>query len=287
MQNTLIEALSSAIIKIATPFARILLKNGVSYGLFSEITKHAFVKAATANQLAEKRKATVTSIASLTGLTRKDVKRILETPLSSVHADLDRYNRAVKVISGWINNSDYLDQMDAPLILNFNGDEPSFSSLVKAFSGDMTPRAMLHVLQEAKCVEVLKDASDERITLVKHAYIPELNSEESIKILGADTAELITTIEHNLNSQHSPDDHELDSASVTGMKWYQRKVSNHSLDKKYLDDFKQLSSTQAQALLEKLDAWLTAHETEKPEAQQSVSLGIFYNEKDSTEKEPK
>ena len=283
----MIETLSNSIVKIATPIARILLKNGVSYGLFSEITKHAFVRAATDNQLAEKRKATVTSIASLTGLTRKDVKRILETPLSSVHADLDKYNRAVKVISGWINKTDYLDQMKVPLVLTFSGIEPSFSSLVKAFSGDMTPRAMLNVLLEAKCVEVSKETGDEHITLIKHAYIPELNSQESIKILGNDTAELVTTIEHNLNSQNSLGDQPSESELVAGAKWYQRKVSTHNLDTKYLEDFKKLSSTQAQAVLENLDAWLAEHETEKPEAQHTVSLGIFYNEKSTTEKEIK
>lgn len=267
MKLSMKEVLCRAIVKIATPLASILLRNGISYGLFSEMTKRAFVDAAADLQVADNKRVTVTNSAVMTGLTRKEVKRINEEPADSLHQVDDKYNRAVRVISGWINSEAYCDRSGAPLSIPFNGDSVSFSALVKQFSGDMGSRAMLAILKDAGCVLVTDEAEDEQVTLIKHAYVPQQSDETSINILGTDTAELISTIEHNLGVQSNED------------KWYQRKVSNHQLDRKHLEEFKALAFSRSQRLLEDLDQWLTGHETDEPDDQHYVSLGIFYHEK--------
>jgi hypothetical protein len=261
--------LCRAIIRITTPLASILLRNGVSFGLYSEMAKRAFIEAAEGIQKSENKRVTGTNSAVLTGLTRKDVKRISETPLSSIDQHSDKYNRAVKVISGWINDSRYYDLSGTPASLSFNGDGYNFSTLVKEYSGDMGARAMLNVLEEAKCIAVTFESGIETVTLIKHAYVPQKAPETAINILGTDVGELVQTIEHNLRCDSSED------------KWFQRKVSTYQLDQQHVARFKRIAFSKSQTLLEDLDQWLTEHEAPDEAESQYVSLGIFYSQADS------
>ena len=55
-------------------------------------------------------------------------------------------NRAVCVISGWVDNLHYIDLDGAPKKLPLFGKIGSFDSLVKQFSGDITYGAVLDEL---------------------------------------------------------------------------------------------------------------------------------------------
>lgn len=261
MEDVVKQALTKAFIRLFRPLARILIRNGVSFSAMADMGKKVYVDVAFEEFREPGKKQTISRVSALTGLFRREVKRLHELDMDAGLNGGDRYNRAVRVISGWLNDAGYHDDAGRLLRLPFDGEGPTFSTLVRAYSGDIPPRAMLTVLESAHCVEA--DA-DGRLQLVSHAFIPGGDAADKLHILGSDVAELIATIDHNLTA---PAD-EL---------YFQRKVSNTRLDRQALCEFRTLASERAQALLEELDAWLSAHEVSDEDREtQAVSLGIYY-----------
>jgi hypothetical protein len=202
----------------------------------------------------------------LSGLTRKEVQRLLSEGEDEAEEVADRYNRAARVLTGWGRDADFLDRKGKPRILELEGDE-GFAGLVRRYSGDMPPRAVLDELVRVGAVE---QRDDSRLQLITHAYVPQKSTVDKLGILGTDVADLITTIDHNL--QHGSENPR-----------FQRKVMYHSFPIAALPAFRKLSAQQAQVLLERLDRWLAAHDVEtlqesaeSPHAR--VGLGIYYFE---------
>ncbi|MFQ5642994.1 MAG: DUF6502 family protein [Thiogranum sp.] len=272
MSETFQHTLSTAVLTLLRPLVRILLRNGIAYGSFAELAKKTYVDVAFAEFAPEKKKQTISRVSALTGLTRKEAKRLHELQQSDTGESEQRYNRAVRVISGWVNDAEFQDTQGQPAALPIDGESGSFSALVKKYSGDVTPRSMLAVLDTASSIE----QDDDQVRLIQHAYVPGNDATEKLRILGSDAAELIATIDHNLVS----DDRALR---------YQRKVSNLRVSPDALPDFRKLSARKSQALLETLDAWLAEHEIDAgqgPEQGRYVSLGIYYYENSQNEEDP-
>lgn len=262
MSNTIYSILNESALKILRPLVRVMLRNGVSCGSFEELVRKAYVDEAFSMGGVNQKKVTVSSVSAQTGLSRKEVKRLNELEATQ-HEDIEqKYNRAVRVISGWRNEQKFTDANGKPKTLALNEDDDSFSALVKQYSGDIPTKAMLNLLVAADCVTVQND----EVRLIKHAYVPGKDSAEVIRILGTDTNELINTIDYNLTAAEDT-------------KRFQRKVSTAVLNKDSIEEFKQLSTTKSQALLEELDAWLSKNEVSQDnDNAHYVSLGIYYYE---------
>jgi hypothetical protein len=140
-----------------------------------------------------------------------------------------------------------------------------FAALVRRHSGDMPARA---VLDELLRVGAVRKRDDGRFEPVARAYVPQRSVIEKIGILGSDVADLIGTIDHNI---------EFGSEDPR----YQRKVMYHAIDVDALPAFRKLSATQAQALLERMDRWLATRDVEpghENRPHKRVGLGIYYFE---------
>ena len=273
MAEPIQKTLTRAIHALLRPLVRILLRNGIAYGSFAELAKKTYVEVAFEDFAPEGKKQTVSRVSALTGLTRKEAKRLHEMGQDEPDLGQQRYNRAIRVISGWLNDAEFHDPTGQPLALPVDGQRGSFAALVKKYSGDMTTQSMLAVLSAASSVA----REDDRVHLVRHAYVPGKDPADKLHILGTDTAQLIATIDHNLVS--GPDDLR-----------FQRKVSNHRVHPDAVSEFRALSTRKAQALLEEFDAWLAKHETAGGEQDDDqgcyVSLGIYYYENPTNEEDP-
>ena len=256
-----------AVRKLMRPLVRILLRNGVAYGALADAIRKCYVDVAFEDFAPEGKKQTVSRVSALTGLTRKEVKRLHELDGEDYEASQERYNRAVRVISGWMNDRRFLDVKGKPAVLSLEKGNKSFALLVRDYSGDIPVRAMLAMLEEAGSVSNTKD----RVRLVRHAYVPAGDDQEKIRILGTDVSELIATIDHNLTA--APE-----------QLLFQRKVAYEAINPDSLVKLKKLSFARAQSLLERLDREYAKHEqTEDAGEGVSISLGIYYNEQKSPE----
>ena len=260
-------ALFSAIRLLLRPLVRILLRNGVAHGAFAELTKKVFVDVAFDEFSPDGKKQTVSRVSALTGLTRKDVKRLHELQQTDDSSSQARFNRAVRVISGWRNDKRYLDGAGKPAHLPIRGKQHSFDGLVKQYSGDIPTKAMLSMLVEAGSVKEVNGS----VRLIRHAYVAGSDQIEKLDILGSDVFELISTIDHNMTAN-------------SGDLLFQRKVSYDNIDLDSLARLKKISAKKAQTLLEQLDKQYADHELDNSSDQgKTISLGIYYYEHDSSE----
>lgn len=262
MPESIQTAVRSAVLRLLQPLVRVLLRHGMAYGTFAELARKAYVEEGFIHLNSNHRRATISSVSALTGLTRKETKRLLERDIHNGHDSEQRYNRAIRVVSGWLADPRFHDHNGEPLSLPIEG-ENSFASLVKDYSGDIPPAAMLGVLEASHTVSRTGDS----VRLQERAYMPSDTPVERLHILGRDPGELITAISHNLSAEKS--------ARV-----FQRKVSNPAVREDALEAFRQMARDKSQELLEEYHRWLSAHEVDADDPQAGkphyVAVGIYY-----------
>ena len=262
------KVLSWAVTRVLTPLARVLIRNGMSFNAFSDIAKRVYVEVCMREFGIPNRKQTVSRASILSGLSRKEIQRLLGEQAQAAETDTqESYNRAARVIAGWVRDKDFTDAAGDPLPLSQTGPNVGFSLLVKRYSGDVPARAVLDELLRVGAVERL---DDDRIRLLSRAYIPRTSDLDKLDILGADVADLITTIDHNL--QRGAEDPR-----------FQRKVMYDNVPEESISMFRALSEAQAQALLEKMDEWLSQHDRDvnsslKGTGRMRAGIGIYYFE---------
>lgn len=249
------------------PLIRLLLKNGVPYGSFAEVARWVYVDVAAREFAISSHKQSISRISVITGLTRKDVARLQESALADSQDSAANYNRAARVVSGWMRECSKADNSIADLSLD--GTEPSFASLVKRYSGDMPVRA---VLDELIRVGTAVRLDENHLRLVTRAYLPSAGNAEQFDILGRDVADLISTIDHNL--------------TATGAApYFQRKVEYNNLPAECLPDIRRLLSSQGQGLLEQFDQLMSTHDRDvnpgvAGAGRKRAMVGIYYFEED-------
>jgi hypothetical protein len=265
--------LFNSVLRVLRPLVRILLRNGATYGEFAELAKWVFTDVARKDFTIPGRKQSTSRISVITGLTRKEVAKQLEVSSPDDTTVQRQYNRAAKVISGWRRDPRFQNFDGVPAELPFDAEnDPSFTELVRRFSGDMPARAVLDELERVGAVEALPDR---HIKLITNAYVPAGDEEQKLLILGKDTSLLLDTLDHNLQ----PD---------RGKPYFQRKVAYDNLPAEALPAFRQLSAEKAQALLEDLDRYLSARDRdEHPEVKGTgraeAGIGIYYFERTRSE----
>jgi hypothetical protein len=213
---------------------------------------------------------TVSRVSILTGLSRKEVSRVRDLPEPDDQGATERYNRAARVVSGWVRDEMFHDDRGCPADLPVDGDGKSFAALVKRYSGDVPPRAILDELARVEAVRLAEKGKVAR--LMARAYVPSSGTVEKLGILGTDVADLVATIDLN----------------ITGEKpgpFIQRKVSYDNLPVESLARIRKLSATEGQKLLELLDVQLSEMDRDAGSSiegtgRMRAGLGIYYFEED-------
>lgn len=263
--------LYSAILRLLRPLVRLTLKHGVPFGVFADMVRWLYVDVADKELVLPGRAQSNSRISVITGLSRKEVlkQKKIEQPVDE--RSLERYNRAARVISGWVRDTHYTDTNGHPLPLIFEtdeGDKASFTELAKQYSGDVPARA---ILDELIHVGSVSRRPDGKIELVSRAYVPEKDNSSKLSILGTDVRDLLMTISNNIENPENPK--------------FQRKVSYDNVPVKHAAEFKEMSALQCQELLEKLDHWLSKRDRDtnpdvKGSGRKNVGIGIYFFEED-------
>jgi len=243
---------------------RTWLRNGMSYGEFDQVARKCLVDVAYRDFALHGKKQTVSNVAILTGLNRKEVKKLAELDLQQPAADSSQYNRVVRVLGGWINDPRYHRKDGEPRDLEYDGSH-SFSELVRRYSGDMPVAAMQKVLLSSANI---KFSDDGKVRLMSHAYLPSNDPLEKLVILGNDPSQLIDTIDYNL------------TAAEDALR-FQRKASNPRVARHSIPGIKQYLHRKGQAFLEEIDLYLSQHEADD-DSTLELSISLFCHETDSS-----
>ncbi|MGD8591075.1 MAG: DUF6502 family protein [Chromatiales bacterium] len=269
MNDELRKTLSAAILKLLRPLIRLLLRNGLTYGDFADLSKWVFMDVAAKEFGIPGRKQSISRVSVITGLTRKEVSRLQKITTPDDSAIAHQYNRAARVISGWLRDKHFHDKKGRPADLYIDTGKNNFSDLVKKHSGDIPPRAILDELLRVGTVAMDEDG---QIHLLSDGFVPRTGEKDKLHILGTDVQFLLSTIDYNLrqNSQTPR---------------FQRKVAYNNLPVEALTEFRELSAEKAQALLIELDRFLSKYDRDlnpkvKGTGRKEAGLGIYYFEQD-------
>lgn len=138
-------------VALLRPLLRLLLRHGISYPEFNQISRWLYVDIAMREReffLPRKRQQHKARVACLTGLSRKEVLRLSQTPEPETNNELYCGNRASRVLQGWVTDPRFLDASGKPARLSFTEKQgkANFAELVQCYSGDIPPRAILDEL---------------------------------------------------------------------------------------------------------------------------------------------
>lgn len=247
--------------RILRPLVRILLRNGIPSDALTELVRKTYVDVAETEFGIGGRRQTNARISVITGLNRKEVARLRGSePLAG--DDQIRWNRAATVLGAWLRDEAFQDRKGDPLDLPFETGKPSFVQLVKKHSGDMQPRAIADELLRVGAVEEVEG----RLRMTTRGYVPASDPESVAEILGIDTAELIETIDHNM--QAGEDD-----------RLFQLKVLSDNVPAEHIDEFNAYSRRLARPVLEELNRWLAERDMKRDwsgdDDRAVLGLGIY------------
>lgn len=248
-------------------------RNGVAFGDFAKLAKQAYIQETEQELINSGEKATTSKIAIISGLTRKDVAALRKESFPKFEQSHQK-NRAVRVISGWVSDTEFCDDEGNAYLLPIRGETGSFEALVNRYSGDIPFPSMLNELERIKTVE---RTEDKKVSLMRAVYVASNEDDDKYDNLGEDVHLLISTIKHNIMAE---DDEPLR---------YQRKVCYDKVPGIYVDEFRNMANKGSQALLVKLNSWLAKHDIDRePNLDKKdltkVGLGLYYFE-EPTEKE--
>jgi Family of unknown function (DUF6502) len=200
MSESLKSALRTAVLRILEPLAKWLLDAGLGVGDVQSLVKIAFVRAAR-EKLRDSGgvggRPNVSRIAVLTGLTRADVNGILVDPEAAQPSDRGR-QRAERVLSGWWNDSNFLDPSGAPAVLPVRGKGRSFANLVDRYGGErLLAGSILDALLRVKAV---RQRSDGRVQAISRTYATVRWDPEGVIAMGQQVKEHLETLVHNLRT---------------------------------------------------------------------------------------
>ena len=232
--------------KLLQPLVRILIRSGISFGEMAEVLKTVFVEVAGRDFDLPERKTSLSRIAIITGLTRKEVAKQQEI-LRSGALDVDsNLNRVTRVLTGWHTDPTFTGPYGMPMELPFESPtSASFASLVRKHSGDMAPRAMLDELIRVGAIE---QTSTGAFKVLVRVYIPRDFHPDALQRFGEVVRDFVNTYEFNMDKR-------------PGMGRFERIVfADDGLREDLMPAFDALLRTKGHKFLVELHNWISAQE---------------------------
>jgi Family of unknown function (DUF6502) len=190
---------AEAIALILQPLARLMIDHGLQLASMVEMLKKALVDEAVKTYGLAGKGSSDTRISLLTGVHRKDVKRLGETPESSALAS-PMVSVAASVVARWISeprflNADQTARALARTPTRGRAGEPDFTTLVAEVSRDVGARAVLDELARLGVVDLREDGY---VALKSTAFVPHEGLSESFHFFAANVGDHLSAVVHNL-----------------------------------------------------------------------------------------
>lgn len=129
--------LRSALQALLDGLAPLLLRSRLTPAVVEELARLAFVRAAAGDSRMQSGRINHSRVATQTGLSRVEVRRLLAAPRRASSPPARQLDRAARVLEGWAQDGLFRTAKGAPRALPLHGPAPSFDELVRRYSGDM------------------------------------------------------------------------------------------------------------------------------------------------------
>lgn len=275
MQNDTQRKIHSALLLVLRPIARALLAGGVGYREFSEIAKTAFVDVATKDFGIRGRPTNISRVAVMTGLTRKEVRRLRQTTENYENKVDVKDTPIAQILHRWHTDSEYLTKNGEPLSLEYDKGEKSFASLVKKYGGDVPPGAMRKELERINAIEVLSNQKLRPTTRI--TYNEELHDKlfgGLTKILYPAALNLVHNLRRSSDSERWANMLAHTNYVTSGDRGRYMRISNDRIREfaKSIDDMQS-----------GFEAAYDVEQDGEPSNSKTVGVGVFYFEEDKAD----
>ena len=173
---------------------RLMLRVGISWKEFSELSKAKFVEVATADFGIRGRPTNASRVAILTGIDRRDVRKLR---LAADAAPIPGYqSKASQLLSAWHHEAEFLDPDGQAAALFVEGEGATFSELMRRYAPALPLVAMVKELKSAGAIEELPDG---RLRPLTRTYVPVGLPAERLRLWASMLSDIANTIEHNFS----------------------------------------------------------------------------------------
>lgn len=251
MSNDLKRAALAALRLSLRPLFRILLRSGVTWQEASEVCKATLVEVASRDFGLHGRPTNMSRVAIMTGLSRREVKRLRDLLGEEPKIDAGRLHGATRVLTGWHLDRDFTDEAGHPLDLPFEssaGDNTrlTFTDLCKRYGGDLAPITMRRELTRVGAIAELPTGE---LGVLMRYYMPLQMDPDAVVQGGSMLEDLGTTVSFNLGKAEDE------------LSRFAGRATNTRIRTADARRFRTFLEEEGQGFLERIDEWLSRHET--------------------------
>lgn len=197
-------ALITALRWVLRPLIKLMLAKGITYPFLSEVLKDLFVEVAENEFKMDKRPLTDSHLSLITGIHRKDIKRLRHGDHSETEIIPQTISLGARLVSRWTSDARFLDENNQPKPLpRFarEGGDISFEGLVASVSCDIRSRV---VLDEWLRLGVAHFNNNNHVCLNTSAFIPAHGFDEKVYYFGHNLHDHAAAATNNLLGENQP-----------------------------------------------------------------------------------
>jgi len=259
-------ALVKAVTLLCKPLIRLLIEKGMTFPQFRELMKELYVEVAAEHFSLDSIKPSDSRIFVLTGVHRKDIKRIREQASHASQQVTSTASLSGEIVARWTSMQDYLDNKGKPrqLLKSGKGNEPGFEQLVCSVSKDVRPRVILDEWLRLNIVRV----KDEYVVLNQSAFVTNKEFNEMAYYLGHNVHDHLASCVNNMLVEDEP--------------MLERSVYYASLTQDSVNKLRALASKKGNELLQHVNKQAISFydaDRQKAEATYRMRLGVYWYQK--------
>ena len=257
-------ALIAALRRLLRPLIKLQLINGITYPFLSNLLKSLYVEVAREEFLLNGKPQTDSRISLLSGVHRKDVKRLGEESQQE-QSTPPAVSLGAKLVALWTSHTLYLDENGRHLPLPRQASEggaKSFEGLVSSISKDIRSRV---ILDEWLRIGIAHIDEQDHVCLNTDAFIPENGYDEKAYYFGQNLHDHIAAGTHNLLGQKPA--------------FLDRSVYYNNLSRESVAEIAELSKKlgmQALVTVNKHAEALQEIDAKKIDADQRINFGVYF-----------
>ena len=195
-------ALVKAVVMLCKPLIRLLIEKGITFPQFRELMKELYVEVADEKFSLDDKKPSDSRIFVLTGVHRKDIKRIRQQAEQETSKITSSASLSGEIVARWTSMPEYLDDKGKPrqLLKSGKGDEASFEQLVSSVSKDVRPKVIFEEWLRLGIVRL----KDDYIVLNKSAFVTNKEFKEMAYYLGHNVHDHMASCVNNILVEEDP-----------------------------------------------------------------------------------
>lgn len=259
-------ALVKAVALLCKPLIRLMIEKGMTFPQFRELAKELYVEVANEDFSLGADKPSDSRVFILTGVHRKDIKRIREQGEQESQQVTSAASLSGEIVARWSSMPEYLDKKGKPrqLLKSGKNDEAGFEQLVSSVSKDVRPRAILDEWLRLNMVSMKGDY----VVLNRSVFVTNKEFKEMAYYLGHNVHDHLASCVSNI--------------LVEGEPMLERSVYYASLTEDSVTKLRTIASKKGNDLLQHLNKQaikLYDADKDKEDATHRMRLGVYWYQK--------